>query len=384
MHRQHPALAAVQTVRGSALGTSQRLSTSRSLLASAAGAGLPMLGLLLACSGCYGPYQSPYGGYGSPYGYPPAGAPTQTLQPGGTYTPSPYGQPASPYNSFPQPTPSQPSTIDQTGGSGPFYNSGSGGSTSQPYDGGGVPTYNDPNEVQFQEPIQPDNTAIDSYGAVEQASAAMAGVAKVDLDTANFVVDESNFTASQTPGTAPATVTADAAAPSTAAQNAAPVPAAASEFQGLAQFEAAQAEIEVAQTGTAPAGEFEFPQTELASDVEAAPAPMPFPGEAVPLTSATTPVPAAPFAHDAEFTWLRGVLRFDAASGTWMMIYSDNPSSEDEHGGKLLVADSPLLEQFKPQAVVLLRGGIDEGQSATAGRAVFRADVIEPVDLSVP
>src|SRR5690606_14536970 len=181
MSCQRPAFIAVQTVRRSAPRTSERLSTFRSLLASVGRSGLPVLGLLLTCSGCFGPYQNPYGGYGSPYGYPAGGVPTQTLQPGGTYTPSPYGQPASPYGTFPQPTPGQPSTIDQTGGSGPFYGSGSSGSTSQPYDGGGVPTYSDPNEVQFQQPIEPDNTAIDSYGADETVSGAMSKIGRAHV-----------------------------------------------------------------------------------------------------------------------------------------------------------------------------------------------------------
>lgn len=364
MPRQHPALCAARKVTATMPSTTERRLSSRSPLASVRYSGLPLLGLLLVCSGCYSPYRAPYG---SPYGYPPGGVPTQTLQPGGTYTPSPYGQPATPYGT-PQPTPGFPS-IDQTGGSTPFYGSGSsgGGSTSQPYDGGGVPTYSDPNEVQFQQP-KPDNTAIDTYGTIEGASAAMAGVAKVDLDNANFVVEETN------------SVIADAQGPVAAAQaQAAPAafPDASGEFEAPGQPEIAQAE-------EAPAGGFAAPRIAAEFDVEAAPAPMPFPGEATPLPSAGFPIPAPPFAHDAEFTWLRGVLRFDPSSGAWMMIYSDNPSEEDEHGGKLLVADSPLLEQFKPQAVVLLRGGIDEEQSASAGRAVYRADVIEPVDLSSP
>jgi hypothetical protein len=189
-----------------------------------------------------------------------------------------------------------PSPIDQTGGDAPFYGAGA-APQQQPYDGGGVPTYSDPAEIQFQPPVQPDNTAIDSYGAVEGASGEVSGVAKVDLDTAHFV--------------APVMSETRAAAP--------------------------------------------------ALDVGA-------------------PIPAAPFAHDADYTWLRGVLQFDEAGGSWTMIYSENPAPGDEHGGKLLVADSPLLEQFQPQAVVLLRGEIDQLQSATAGRAVFRVDAIEAVE----
>lgn len=257
-----------------------------------------LLGLSLTCSGCYGPYQSPYGGYGSPYGgYQMPGTPVPTLQPGGTYTPTPYGQPVPTYGAPAQDSLGNPSPIDQTGGDAPFYNSNSNSTyqPQQPYDGGGVPTYNDPNEIQFQQPVQPDNTAIDTYGAVEGASAEVADVAKVDLDTAHFVAPVMSAATSSTP-------------------------------------------------------------------------------------VISTEVSAAPFAHDADYTWLRGVLRFDDSTGNWTMIYSDNPAPDDEHGGKLLVTDSPLLEQFKPQAVVLLRGEIDQQQSAVAGRAVFRADVIEPAE----
>jgi hypothetical protein len=258
--------------------------------------------MLLACSGCFGAYSSPYG---SPYGSPMQGAPVQTLQPGGTYTPSPYGQPATPYQVIPQ-TPSQPSG---PGGDGAFYNSNS--STSpQPYEGGRVPTYEDPNEIKFQPPIQPDNTAVEEFGTIQRLSAEAAGVAKVDLDAADFV--------------APVVV-----------GDLAPAAAVSSTDRTLPTF-------------------------------------------------APSDQPAAPYAYDENYTWLRGVLRFDAAAGMWSMTYSASPSADDEHGGTLIVADSPLLIPFKPQAVVLLRGGLDAEQSAAASRAVFRADVIEPVDLNLP
>lgn len=366
MHRQHAALFAVRSIAVSVLRPADRRASTRSPWDASCRTASPLLVLLLICSGCYGPYQAPVGGYGSPYGFPPAGMPTQTLQPGGTYVPTPYGQPVTPSGTFQQPTTTYP-PIDQTGGSSPFYGSGS---SSQPYDGGGVPTYNDPNEVQFKQPVQPDNTAIDSHGAVEGASAEFAGVAKVDLNNANFIVDESNSVINNPQGH-------DAAAQS---------PAAPAAIAHVSDQLGTPGQFEPAPTEAAPAGAFQVPRAEPNFDIEAAPAPMPFPGEAAPLANpvAASMPPTSTFAHDESFTWLRGVLRFDAASGAWMMIYSDNPSPGDEHGGKLLVADAPLLEQFKPQAVVLLRGGIDETQSAAAGRAVFRAEVIEPFEPSGP
>jgi hypothetical protein len=220
--------------------------------------------------------------------------------------PTPYGGGTyMPQESLGQPSPA----IDQTGGNAPFYGSGSSsGSSSKPaYDGGGVPTYSDPNEVQFQPPIQHDNTAIDSYGAVDPISAAVAGVAKVDIDTAHFLAPVREAVA-----TTPAQSTFADAAP----------------------------------------------------NVDA--------------------VPSAPFAYDADYKWLRGVLRFDAASGRWVMVYSDNPAADDAYAGQLEVADAPELAQFKPQAVVLLRGELDERDAVTTGRPLFRATVVEPVELAVP
>lgn len=255
----------------------------------------PFLAVLLLSGGCYGPYQSPYGGYASPYGnpyggYPTQGAPVQTLQPGGTYTP--YGQPVIPQESFGTPSP-----IDQTGGNAPFYN-GSGTTSPPAYDGGGVPTYSDPSEVQFQQPIPRDNTAVEEFGGVDTINAEVAEVARVDLDNAHFV---------------------------------APV---------MAQ-----------------------------------------PATAEPTFSS---IPAAPYAYDANYEWLRGVLRFDASTTTWTMTYSDNPAADDVHGGRLLVADSPELAPLKPQAVVLVRGHVDAARSEAAGRAVYHIDAIEPVELALP
>jgi hypothetical protein len=368
MHRQHAALIAVRSVTHCVLRASDRPATFRSPLAHSSGIALPLLAVLLVCSGCYSPYQAPAGGFGSPYGYPAGGMPTQTLQPGGTYTPSPYGQPASPYGTF-QPTgPGQPG-IDQTGGNAPFYGSGTSGSSVPPYDGGGgVPTYSDPNDpsgVNFKQPLQPDNTAIQSYRPIDGQITHVSGNSQVGRSNAGVVIDASTFAADS------------AKEPFAAASTATAIPAQATQSEPVSP-------LDVAQLEPTPAGEFQLPQTDFATEIEAAPAPLPFPMEATPLSPAATSAPAAPFAHDAGFTWLRGVLRFDDASGAWLMIYSDNPAPEDEHGGKLLVADSPLLQQFKPQSVVLLRGGIDQTQSAAAGRAIFRAEVIEPLDQSVP
>jgi hypothetical protein len=95
-------------------------------------------------------------------------------------------------------------------------------------------------------------------------------------------------------------------------------------------------------------------------------------------------IPQAPYAYDAEYHWLRGIIRFDVESHTWIMTYSSNPAEDDPHAGQILVADSPHLAPLKPQAVVLLRGEIDSQLSETAGRAMYRVDAVETVDLALP
>ena len=112
-------------------------------------------------------------------------------------------------------------------------------------------------------------------------------------------------------------------------------------------------------------------------------APVPTSADVSPSTDAMT-IPQAPYAYDAEYHWLRGILRFDQESGTWNMTYSSNPAKDDPHAGQILVADSERLAPLKPQAIVLLRGEIDSALSETAGRAIYRADAVETVELALP
>ena len=100
--------------------------------------------------------------------------------------------------------------------------------------------------------------------------------------------------------------------------------------------------------------------------------------------SEASTVPLAPYAYDAEYHWLRGILRHDATSNTWLMTYSSNPAETDVHAGQIVVADSPQLSRLKPQAIVLLRGEVDSALSETAGRAIYRVDAVETVDLALP
>ena len=156
---------------------------------------LASIGLLLCCAaGCYRPYLNPYG---SPYGSP--SAPVQTLTPGGTYAPGgtypltlPPGSYSSPTpaDSYIQPTPSGTPTF-QPGASqsnSPFF----GNSTKSPpdYDGGGVPTPFDAGEAQFQQtkpaPIAED-FQLHEQGALEGAGATTSNVAKVTVESAEFL-----------------------------------------------------------------------------------------------------------------------------------------------------------------------------------------------------
>ncbi len=144
----------------------------------------------------YTPMGSPYG---NPYGFPTNTAPIPTMTPGAPYTPGGTyapggGIPTYPDSNLGQPTPITPnSTYTPSSGTGsgtdaPFYSPGS--ASKSPYEGGGVPKYNDAGmDGNFQMP-HPSNTAdgtnVNEYGSIEGAAAEVASVAKVSLDNAHF------------------------------------------------------------------------------------------------------------------------------------------------------------------------------------------------------
>jgi hypothetical protein len=92
-------------------------------------------------------------------------------------------------------------TPGSSGSDAPFYNN----SNSSPTPSQGVPTYSDPNEVNFQPPRsnQADHTAIGEFGSVEGTSGTTASVAKPDADSAEFLAPVTSLqtatTLSQTP-----------------------------------------------------------------------------------------------------------------------------------------------------------------------------------------
>lgn len=65
------------------------------------------------------------------------------------------------------------------------------------------------------------------------------------------------------------------------------------------------------------------------------------------------------FGHDPQYRWLRGVVSRDQPTGTWSVIYSDNPQQSDEYAGHLSLANSPFLQGLSDGDVVEVRGEVD-------------------------
>lgn len=65
------------------------------------------------------------------------------------------------------------------------------------------------------------------------------------------------------------------------------------------------------------------------------------------------------FAHDPQYRWLRGVVSKDEPTGTWCVVYADNPHPQDEFAGHLSLASSPYLKGLNDGDVIEVSGEVD-------------------------
>jgi hypothetical protein len=78
-----------------------------------------------------------------------------------------------------------------------------------------------------------------------------------------------------------------------------------------------------------------------------------------------------PFAHDAAFKTLRGVVSREPQDGTWSIIYNDAPDSSDKWAGHLSLAASPKLSSLSDGDVVEIQGQIDDVVRDRLGKPVY-------------
>lgn len=82
-----------------------------------------------------------------------------------------------------------------------------------------------------------------------------------------------------------------------------------------------------------------------------------------------------PYAYDSEnYRWLRGKAHYDEQDDSWQLIYSLNPSAEDEFGGSITLMDHPQLRGLPDKSVVLVEGRVDRQQTDTFGKPQYRVE----------
>ncbi|VAX36480.1 hypothetical protein MNBD_PLANCTO02-2120 [hydrothermal vent metagenome] len=82
----------------------------------------------------------------------------------------------------------------------------------------------------------------------------------------------------------------------------------------------------------------------------------------------------SPYAYDKQqHKWLRGVVDYDQQSGSWSIIYDDQPDKEDVYGGSMTLVESPKLAKLHDHDIVLVEGEVDQTVDADRlGKPLFR------------
>jgi hypothetical protein len=84
---------------------------------------------------------------------------------------------------------------------------------------------------------------------------------------------------------------------------------------------------------------------------------------------------ANPYDYDrASYSWLRGVVDYDARDKTWQIIYNPKPDRHDRYGGALCLGDHPKLKDLHDGDFVYVEGHINQQHPDTRGKACYEID----------
>lgn len=342
-------------------------------------------------SGCtYGP--SPYGGgyggypYGSTYpgGYQQYQVPTQSLQPGQQYMP---GGTVTPQGVYPggstptyqdgglQPIPNNGASTDA-----PPYNSATeiNKPVPNPSDPAGGPFYNNSNSSTFQPPI--DSRSIQP--ATHQHEPLQPITSPLRESNAGTTITGPNETYSPMPINAFPT-----AEPMTNAIdiNRSEIPQAApiNALPPVNAMPPVNAIPPVNSNAIAPLNTeedpFNSPIPAPAGNTSAPPA-MPAFGNISNIRSHKPIVEEQrTFGHDPKYGWLRGVVSKDEPTGTWSVVYSDNPKSSDKYAGHLSLASSPYLTGLKDGAIIEVQGEVDPVLKDPLGKPFYLVSELKTI-----
>jgi hypothetical protein len=79
----------------------------------------------------------------------------------------------------------------------------------------------------------------------------------------------------------------------------------------------------------------------------------------------------SPYAHKADFSWVRGIADYDAASSSWYVVYNPEPDAQDPYSGSLTLAPHAKLDTVHPNEVVLVMGRVDEAHLDRFGKPTY-------------
>jgi hypothetical protein len=84
------------------------------------------------------------------------------------------------------------------------------------------------------------------------------------------------------------------------------------------------------------------------------------------------------YAYDPGYAWLQGRLEFSPATKRWKLRYIPLDGATDEHGGSVMLDDSPQLAQFRHGDFVRMEGRLGErGVDTTVFAPSYRVERIE-------
>ena len=78
------------------------------------------------------------------------------------------------------------------------------------------------------------------------------------------------------------------------------------------------------------------------------------------------------YGYDPQFQWVKGVVEFDEPSGTWVIMYDNNPQPSDQFGGELTLAAHPALARLRAEDRVRIEGSLDQTATDAAGKPLFQ------------
>lgn len=98
-------------------------------------------------------------------------------------------------------------------------------------------------------------------------------------------------------------------------------------------------------------------------------------------TQAITPVSAsaAKFGYDAEaYSWLQGIIEFDAKHKVWHLTYSDSPDDSDQFGGEVTLKNSQHFKTLRNGQAVSVQGQFDPTLRDRLGKPVYEVSELHP------